>query len=294
MLTGCYFELSRSLLHLRARGENSWAHVECWPSQHKERRAKGVCSGRTQDTGWQVLLDGCRERRDWRSPHGLACQHQDLEFDTSSHGQLDAHISSVCACLHVCVCVCKASPLASPGRQIRTFCHIPQHLVQMLRVPFNICMRGTSCKRTPKPIRQNETIRASAPPKVAHRERQSPTRGRRRGWVVCHTQDLHPGERGLHQFKTKSGSLCTSNTGAKCLGCLVCLYETPRSTLWDSLIQLTSSLMDARVLDSFFFRSNSLNEPASTTRTEGQKYVPIFSSLNIDVHEFISLKQSRK
>lgn len=110
MLTGCYFELSRSLLHLRARGENSWAHVECWPSQHKERRAKGVCSGRTQDTGWQVLLDGCR-REGTGDPLTVSCASTRIWNLIQAATGSWMHTLALCA--HVCMCV---SACAKPAR----------------------------------------------------------------------------------------------------------------------------------------------------------------------------------
>lgn len=102
MAAGCYFELVWKVtapLESQERKELIPCGVLTSPAQGTE--SKEVCSGRTQDTGWHVLLDSCLEGRGYRSLHSLACQHQDFEFDTSSHGQLDAYISSVCACLCV-------------------------------------------------------------------------------------------------------------------------------------------------------------------------------------------------
>lgn len=51
-----------------------------------------------------LCLDSCLEGRGYRSLHSLVCQHQDLEFDMSDRGQLDAYINSVHVCVLVCMC----------------------------------------------------------------------------------------------------------------------------------------------------------------------------------------------
>lgn len=73
------------------------------PPQRKE--SKEVCGSTTQDTGWHVVLDCCLEARSYRFLHSRVCQHQDLEVDTSSHGQLDEYVNTVCECLCVSECV---------------------------------------------------------------------------------------------------------------------------------------------------------------------------------------------
>ena len=112
MLTGCFFELSRSLRHLRAREENSWACVECWPSQHKERRAKGsAVPGHKTLAGmfcWMVawregtgdpLMVLCASTRIWNL----------IQAATGSW----MHMLAPCA--HVCMCV---SACAKPARSL--------------------------------------------------------------------------------------------------------------------------------------------------------------------------------